>query len=332
MKTIKKQNKENINIQLTFGSDPEAFLFDTESGKIVSAIEILKRDKYDPINLGNEVSTYFDNAMIEFTIKPATSKESLTESFRDAFDKINLMLHKEYGEKYKLINQASHEFDSDQLDNDEAKKIGCNPEFNADENSIITPPDFNGNLRSAGGHLSVGRVDFNEVLGSKSRVKIDKDNDLLLGYDSKIDMIKLLDYFVGVPFTLIDNDKTSLSRRQIYGSPSSYRPKDFGIEYRVLSCLWTSSPKLVSLVYDLCYHAVQKLIDNDQQEVFETVDKKMVNAAIKENNKELAHEIIDELKLPKSIMVQLNQLQNVKNWNLYKEWKLENYSKSEVIG
>jgi len=307
----------NLNQQFVTsrGADPEFFIKNKETGDIVSAIEVLKRDKYDPIILGDDVSLYFDNAMGEFTVKPAFSRESFVESMRDAFTKIDKYIKSECGPEFEIVIQASHEFDEKYLNSEEAKKIGCNPEFSADDIMQIVPPDFSGTLRSAGGHIAVGRDDF--------KGKEDNDDHVLMGFQSKIDLIKLLDYYVGVPFTLIDNDETSLRRRKIYGSPSSHRPKDFGAEYRVLSCLWTSSPTLVGLIYDLSELAVQTLIENKQDEIFNKVQKDLVNACIKENNKELADEIVQLIDLPKNLQVRLNQLKNVRSWDFYKEWNLK---------
>lgn len=45
--------------EITLGSDPELFLYDTEQKKIVSAIPVLgKHDKYNPIDLGDGIKMY----------------------------------------------------------------------------------------------------------------------------------------------------------------------------------------------------------------------------------------------------------------------------------
>lgn len=313
-KTTTKPSETNLKLDFitSRGSDPECFLRDNESGEIVSAIDILKRDKHEPIDLGDGVATYYDNAMMEFTIAPAFSKEEFIKSFKSAFDKLSIFLSKEYGNRYSMDIRASHEFNDIHMEHPEAKKIGCNPEFSADEVNMITPPDFSGNLRSSGGHLSLGRQDFDKV----------DESAPLMDFDGRINLVKLLDYYVGVPFTLVDNDPTSLARRNIYGSPSSHRPKPFGLEYRVLSNYWISSPTLVGLVYDLSEFAVHQLVNNKHEQIFNT-DKKLVNACIKENNKELAEEILDMIELPKPLRIRINQLKKVKSWDFYKEWNLK---------
>lgn len=313
-KTIKNQNQ----FVTSRGSDPEFFLRNVETGKIESAIGIIKRDKYNPIMLNKDTGFYFDNCQAEFTIRPAFSKEDFVSSFRDSLTLIHNYFENEHNGKYEMAIQASHSFEEEEIDNEEAMKIGCTPEFCADSVSMVTPPDFSGTLRSSGGHLSMGRADFEEMY----KKGIDRSNLILLNFQSRIDLAKLLDYYVGVSFTLLDNDPTSIARRSIYGQPSSHRCPKFGLEYRVLSCYWISSPKLVELIYDLSEFAIQKLIKNEENEVF-AVDKKLVNACIKENNKELAAEIIDMIDFPGELKDKLNEYRNVQNWDFYNEWNLQ---------
>lgn len=313
-KKVAVVEKTNKNFVSSRGSDPEVFLRNRESGEIVSAIDVLIKDKHEPIDLGDGVTTYYDNAMMEFTIAPAFSKQEFINSFKSAFDKISLFLDKQHNNKYEMVIQASHVFDDKYLNHEAAKQVGCNPEYNADELNMITPPDFSGNLRSSGGHLSLGRADYKNA---------DK-NQILMDFDSKINLTKLLDYYVGVPFTLIDNDPTSAARRQIYGRCSSHRPKDFGVEYRVLSNYWISSPDLVGIVYDLSEYAIQELIQNKHIHLFKSIDKKLVNASVHENNKELAEELLELMKLPKNLMIRINQLKLVKKWDFYHEWGIKN--------
>ena len=64
-------------MQITFGNDIEMMLQDASNGNIVNAIPVLKRDKFNPIKLGNGVNLYFDNMLAEFTIKPYRNKEQM---------------------------------------------------------------------------------------------------------------------------------------------------------------------------------------------------------------------------------------------------------------
>lgn len=299
------------NIQLTFGADPEIFIYDNEEKRIVSAIPVVKRDKYDPHKLDEHVNFYFDNCMGEFTVKPAASKEEFIKNIGNSLKLINEFLIGEYKNRYSIKIQAAHEFDPEFLEHEDALKIGCNPEYNADTVSDVVPPDFSGNLRSAGAHYAIGSARLSE-------------DHFLSQFQTKIDLVKLFDYFVAIPFTLIDTDSTSAMRRKIYGKKASHRPKDaygsLGVEYRVLSNFWLNSPKLVGLIYDLASYSIERLLARDYQKIVD-LDYKLAAAAIQENNKELAQEILDMIEFPKTFLIRLNQIKDTK-WEFHKEWEL----------
>lgn len=312
-KITKSAEPETKFVQPTFGADPEIFIFDNDSRRIVSAIEVLRRDKNDPFILNKDVKFYYDNCMAEFTVRPAVSKADFIASIGESLQLINLFLQKEFRGRYSIQIQASHRFDPEFLEHDEAKKIGCNPEYDADLVEEVFPPDFSGNLRSAGGHIALGYPDFNKV-EDVTKVPI-------LSFEGKFNLTRLLDYYLAIPFVTIDNDQTSTDRRTIYGTAAKYRLPMFGVEYRTLPNYWIQSPKLVGLIADLAIVAYKKLLAGDFS-VFQKIDKKMVNATVKEGNKAVAREITDALNLPKNIQVRLNQLSKVTNWNVHKEWNL----------
>ena len=76
-------------------------------------------------------------------------------------------------------------------------------------------------------------------------------------------------------------------------------------------------------------HAVQILLSGEYKHIFE-IEKKMINSTIIEGNKELAREIIELIKLPKPMQVQLNQLADVKGLDLYKEWEIESKTTTKL--
>lgn len=55
-------------------------------------------------------------------------------------------------------------------------------------------------------------------------------------------MVKAFDLFVGVPSVMLNRRKNVLKRRSMYGQAGDYRPKDYGIEYRVCSNHWGANP------------------------------------------------------------------------------------------
>ena len=211
-----------------FGTDPEVMLM--KDGKYFSAIEIISADKNSRHKIGpNEF--YHDNVMAECAIPPAISKIEAIKNVKLCFQQ-----YADLVKPYKLIIQASQDYPWIELNNPEAKEVGCSPEWDVYSLSVVKPPEetfITNPLRTAGGHIHIG-------------CKLAKDE--YQGYF----IIRMLDLFLGLPSIYIDNDPTSKARRQIYGNAGRFRVPKWGVEYRSLGNFWLASPELVSLVYDMC--------------------------------------------------------------------------------
>lgn len=209
---------------MTFGGDPEFVLMDGDIP--VSAIGILP-NKYNPIK-ENGHSFYYDNVMAEIGVLPSnTATESVT-NFVTAVSKLRTLV-------YPLVpvTLSSLMFNSNQLSNPIAREIGCSPEFCAYEMRAIPPPTnefLSSTLRTAGGHIHIG---YN------------------LSHSQKIGVIRMMDLFVGVPSVFLDIDKATIVRKKLYGRAGRFRTPPHGVEYRTLSNFWVTSPKLISLFYNL---------------------------------------------------------------------------------
>jgi hypothetical protein len=57
-------------------------------------------------------------------------------------------------------------------------------------------------------------------------------------------IVRELDYYLGLPSLKWDTDGR---RRKLYGKAGAFRPKPYGLEYRVLSNKWLSDEKLIGL-------------------------------------------------------------------------------------
>lgn len=263
---------------MTIGSDPEFLLADSDG--IKSAITVLKRGKKDPIDLEDGYSIYYDNTMFEASLPPAKSKEEFRGIFKNLFKKIKNIT------SMNVVAMPSHNFSLEECSHPEALVSGCNPELDVYERKFYTPPDFTKEtFRSAGGHIHIGREDFNKIE--------DYDYDEpLLGCDSKEKMIKLMDVLVGLPLTVIDNLEESKKRKKIYGKAGRYRKTKYGVEYRTLSNYWLSNPELVDLVYDLTEKSYNYLFEG--KELNEEISLK-TREIINYDQQEKALELINEL-------------------------------------
>ena len=157
---------------------------------------------------------------------------------------------------------------------------GCEPDVNAYTGESSYEEEFEGNIRYAGGHLHFG----NTTLAGMT-------DEELMG------VVKWLDIHVAVPFILsIRHNKPLLKaeriRRKVYGKAGSYRRKEYGLEYRVLSSAAFMHPAMVYMLshlarssinlfsqsglepnipYDLIRSAVDEVDVDSALEVFRTI-------------------------------------------------------------
>ncbi len=218
----------------TYGADPELMLYDTVKNKIVSAIGVLKNDKYTPIELPMGIMMYADNVLVEFSFPPCRDHASFVESLRNALQYGQNHL----GPRYRFIAKAAHVYDDEELADPKALEGGCSPNFDVYAGAPNMPPKFEGGLRTGSFHIHIG-------------------SDQLQTRETKDAMIKYLDLCLGVPSLVFDHDSTSQQRRKLYGKAGEFRPTPYGVEYRVLGPYALRSPRLVSLCLNLVDLAFQ---------------------------------------------------------------------------
>ena len=138
---------------ITLGADPECFIVNKETGKVVSSIGIIPGEKGDPWRSDDMPEGYgieIDNILAEFNIPPAKTKEEFVMSL-EYMKQYLISYVKKVNPHYTIKCSASELVDWDQLQSDEAKLFGCSVDYN-----IYTgmpnekPKGETTNLRSAG--------------------------------------------------------------------------------------------------------------------------------------------------------------------------------------
>jgi hypothetical protein len=301
----------------TFGSDPEFFLF--QKGKFKSAIPVLP-NKESPI-YKDGCAFYYDNVLAEAQVKPASSKAEAVENIGNC-----IRLLSEIVEPYKLVLQSAQNFPDSELKDEDARTAGCMPEWSVYTLEQILPPKeviTTTGFRTAGGHVHLGE---SPVLANGLQI---------------LNVVRMLDLFLGVPSVLLDRDKTARARREIYGHAGTHRVPDHGLEYRPLSNYWLASPALVELVYDICgftlnfvenrlherYWCIdENMLDEDDPSLAHRCfgyDKDMLQKCINTCDKKLAgmFMLIVENHMPRHIIERIEDFQN-RDFDLYKDWDL----------
>lgn len=266
-------------MRLTLGSDPEYYV--SQGGEIVSAIPFFgQHGKDNPLSLSDQVRAYYDNVSCEATIRPADSEDGFIKSFAEMYGLVSNYLG-DMG--CCLVAKAAHTFNPKYLNCDEANTFGCRAEFSAYTNDdgswmIYDPPnpEVIGNLRVCGGHIHIGRSDFQTA----------PPEAMLLSFQSQIELARMLDSTLATALTYLDKDESNVERKKLYGRPGSIRNTPYGIEYRTLSNYWTTRPELIAFVFNIVEKTI-RYYESNPEYVF-TLPFKEIRECILTSNKDTA--------------------------------------------
>jgi len=255
------------------GADPELMLVSPQ-GELVSAIGLVPGTKEKPAKVaGGGIQR--DNVMAEFNVDPAATSEEFIHNIRTVLGELARVVAPNL-----LTVRASASFPEQALDNDEARVFGCDPDF---DSWTLSMNEIDGtaalaSFRSAGGHFHVGK---------KEAVA-----EMLDDPYGKVEVVKMLDVFLGIPSVILDPDPTSKARRALYGRAGAHRPKDYGVEYRALGNFWLRSPELVDLIYHLADRAVALCLEGESHKIVEAIGANRIQEIINTSNKRKARNTI----------------------------------------
>jgi len=187
-----------------------------------------------------------DNVMAEFNIPPAAEAISFSADVNKVLTYLKKVAD---GHGAELLINSSVHFDPKELEHPQAQHIGCEPDFCVWNRTINefdqTKKELLKTLRSSGGHVHVSYSENGK-----------KNKDLSM--EGKEFLVMSMDALLGLPSVLLDEDK---ERHLLYGKAGAFRPKDYGIEYRVLSNFWVKNDKLRQFVFNQTKKSVEFLGD-----------------------------------------------------------------------
>ena len=242
----------------TIGTDTELFAV-SPNGKHISLCGLIGGSKEEPkqiLGLPDGFCVQEDNVSVEFNIPPCNTSSTFIACVSTVVNEVSKILEKN---NLLISEKASVSFDADQLLHPNALIFGCEPDYDAWKKIENKKPKCdNPNLRTAGGHIHVGT-----------------DNDM-------IECVKRMDLFLGVPSIIIDNSKSSIERRKLYGKAGAMRPKSYGFEYRVLSNFWVFDSEYIKWVFNATKNAVNskiKISVKDSKEIQRVINEGDIYAA-----------------------------------------------------
>jgi hypothetical protein len=224
------------------GCDPEVFILNAQ-GEPVSAAGIIPGSKEEPYKVDGG-SVHPDGMAAEFGIDPAKNSSQFIGRVSSVMEQLRSMLP----EGHSLSIVPFVRFSPEQFGEapDEAKELGCNPDFDAYTGEMNVIPDMMEDpfLRTASGHVHVGFPDGPYELNDEQHIRTCRD------------FVQQLDWFLGAWSCRFDKDPT---RRKLYGKAGAFRPKTYGVEYRVMSNFWLTSTSRMAEVFSRTHVAIRTM-------------------------------------------------------------------------
>ena len=222
---------------ITIGADPELFIINKKTGKVVSSIGLIPGEKGNPWvgeDLPTGVGLESDHILAEFNIPPVTDELSFVNNI-EYMKKYIARFVSEKNPDLGILCAASQTVPTDQLQSDEAKAFGCSIDYNAYSGGPNPKPKGETtNLRSAGFHIHIGYRNYNA--------------------DTSIQLVRYLDQYLGIPSIIRDQDK---KRRSLYGKAGCFRLTSYGVEWRVLSSALMKDEESLSFVWERLMRAIE---------------------------------------------------------------------------
>lgn len=267
---------------LQVGTDAEVFLKSRE-GIPVPVFGMLGGSKLEPKKvpeLGEGFAVQEDNVMAEFNIPACYTKEAFDSSIAKMLGHLSSTFLNKYG--LLLDISSSKNFDEDSLLHPQAIHFGCEPDYCAwtkEQNELDRENPALRTLRTAAAHV---HVSFERNDGEK------------IDMEDRITVVKLLDVFLGVPATIIDDPV----RKQFYGKAGAFRPKPYGVEYRTLGNFWIQSSEYRRWVFSQAARA----IDFSSSDVISSLlsrksTERLVQTCINKNNLEAYNYLMDSFSI-----------------------------------
>lgn len=253
----------------TIGADPELFIINEKTGKVVSAIGLIPGEKGNPYtaeDMPNGFGLETDNILAEFNIPAVTSKEAFINNIEYMKNYINNFV-KEKNPELGILCAASQEVDPSELNHPQAQLFGCDVDFNVyTQRPNPKPEGDKTNLRSAGFHIHVGYPENN--------------------IDKSLRLIKYLDFYLGLPSIIFDPDS---KRRSLYGKAGSFRLKPYGFEYRVLSSALLNNTSHLEFIWNQIGKAFSAELDSYELPKI-TLISNIINTSDLENAKKFVQQ------------------------------------------
>lgn len=226
-------------MNITIGCDPELFV--TVDGKYRSAHGLVPGTKEKPFRVENG-AVQVDGLALEYNIDPVKTADDFVRFNTSVLAQMKGMIPEEY--EFSIVPSCRFNGNHFRAQPDEAKELGCTPDFNAYTMKENPKPDNKTTMRTASGHIHLGFCEDVDPNDPEHMIRC-------------ATLVKQLDCYLGLPSLLFDKD---IARRKMYGAAGAFRPKSYGVEYRVLSNAWLLTEDRMRFVFNQSINAVNDLV------------------------------------------------------------------------
>lgn len=259
------------DLNITIGADPEVFV--TKEGRLVSAHGLVEGTKEQPKAV-KDGAVQVDGMALEFNINPADSLESFINNLDSVMHQLSELVP-----EYDLHADPVAEFGKAIMEEtpEEAKELGCEPDFNAWDDGKVNPrPNADVDFRTGAGHVHIGWTEGMDI-NDPSHIK------------ACIALVQKLDLYLGTPSLLLDD---CTKRRKLYGQAGAFRVKPYGVEYRVLSNFWLKTPEYKAWVYNNTIKAIESLLMRPEKDYYDP------RVTINTSDVRMARSIVNYFSIP----------------------------------
>lgn len=240
-------------MQIKIGADPELFIVNKDSGKLISAHTLIPGTKENPHPVTHG-AIQVDGMAAEFNINPATTAAEFTANVLSVlYDLKNIIKERNPDLNFDFVFSPVAEFGKEYIDSmpEETRQLGCNPDYNAWLDGKANPtPNAEMPFRTASGHIHVGWGEDIDI----------SDPDHI---EACCMMAKAMDINV-LPNNIQLEEKyypnTGKKRRDLYGKAGAFRPKSYGVEYRSTSNVWLLHTSFIHNVFQNTLNTFQNLM------------------------------------------------------------------------
>jgi len=217
-------------MELLIGCDPELFV--SKGGQFISGHTIPLGTKLQP-KVTKHGALQNDGLALEFNTDPAAKPQDFLKNIQHTLSDLRseVALAEPAAE---LASIPTVHFGRDYLRGlpREVQELGCSPDFSAYTGLENSKPNANVDFRTGAGHVHLGWT-----YGAFSAEH----------FNRCCAITRELDYYLGLPSLSWDKDA---ERRSLYGQAGAFRPKTYGVEYRVLSNAWVLKDDLCLFIFN----------------------------------------------------------------------------------